>query len=267
MKKSIAILALCLMTAATAYGTSLGTAYIKYYDRGVSDTAYVTLNGTTKHVYTGLYTFRMINNASKPATGEGLTLWDQIGGNIVDNDERWFRANCFDINEEANSGYLRYDVRQLADTPVGGPNTPMGASKAHDLQELFYRHYNPLGNATHQEAFAAAVWEVIFEAGSRYSGTATPNANPYAFGSGQLKVSGLNNLTLASSFLADITGALDAPTLSGLRALTREGAQDYGLPILGVDQPPVPEPVTFVSCGLAIAALGRYVRRRIPVTA
>lgn len=32
-----------------------------------------------------------------------------------------------------------------------------------------------------------------------------------------------------------------------------------------VGQPPIPEPVTFLTCGLAIAGLGRYVRRRMAV--
>jgi hypothetical protein len=81
---------------------------------------------------------------------------------------------CMDLSEYLGSGSLNYDVLMLEDGPrpttfLGGP---MGQRKAAFLAELWGRFYNPVwaagGTYTSQqksdaEAFAAAVWEIVYE--------------------------------------------------------------------------------------------------------
>ena len=163
---------------------------------------------------------------------------------------------CMDLSEEIVSGSATYDVIMPQDGPR--PTTflgsTMGAAKAAYLSELWGRYYDPawavVGSYTAQqnsnaEAFAAAVWEIVYEdlPTSPAGWDVTTNGSG---GDGGFKAENLDYLT-ANNWLHSLDGT---GQMAQLRSLSYVGSQDMLVAVPGV----IPEPTTvaFISFGFLL---------------
>jgi hypothetical protein len=204
------------------------------------------LNGVD--VYAGIYMFN-----KTAGTGQGQNLANGYIGGL-----------CMDLSEEVLSGSHTYDVIMPQDGPI--PTTflgsSMGAVKADYLDELWSKHYDPAwataGNHTEQqnsnaEAFAAAVWEIIYE-----DLPSTPAGwdvtKDGSSGNKGFKAENLDFAT-ANSWLHSLTGT---EVTANLMSLSYVGSQDMlvSMPTL------IPEPATVALLALGFIAIGKRNFRR-----
>jgi hypothetical protein len=209
------------------------------------------------NVYTGQYQFAF--DAAGSSTLAGLVLTHPFG------------AFCIDVTQYANSGWSIYSLVDLEDAPLTSAAGHMSPQKADDVRELFGRilssAWNPGhpgqggyqgGGAKAAEAFAAALWEVVFE---------KPGL-PYDLGSGYFIMNGmdwgadavaqgwLDRLTHDPAWRDQQVLALVSPDLQdfALSAPGFSGQDDHN----GV----VPEPLTLLAVGAALAEIAGYARKR-----
>jgi len=219
--------------AVTANASPVGTVDIAYSGLNAVDTMTVWGGGHDgENIYAGEYT---VNKTG--GTGQG-NLW--ANGNIG--------IFCIDLPEWASSNTLSYDVVKLDEGPVTNPlfGGPMGEQKADFLSELWGRFYNSSwgdGSYTAQdkndaEAFAADVWEIVFEDLPSVSGNAWDVTKDGTAGNLGFRAENLD-WSKANSWLSQLDGT--GPK-ADLRAFTNAGAQDYLVQ--------VPEPATLVLFGL-----------------
>ena len=265
MRVLICITALVLvaaLAAGTAYADSWGQAYIKQiaygyvgfssvradftyddgggvpgYDGAPSSTyAHWDENYWSDNVYTGQYGFDL--DPAKSSWIANKLLKDP------------FYAYCTDLVQNPGD-WSYYDLRPLEEAPIGGGVGPMGTTKANALRELFgtVKPGILIGNANH-EAFAACVWEIVYEK----PGVA------YNLASGWLQVGALTSGSLAQGWLNGITWNTSEYD-NGVFAITSPGKQDFALtnPDLGGY---IPEPVTMAGLMLGIGSIAGYARRR-----
>ncbi|MBM4019514.1 MAG: hypothetical protein FJ288_14530 [Planctomycetes bacterium] len=143
----------------------------------------------------------------------------------------------------------------------------MTAAKADALRELFGRFYGSVNSLVTDEAFAACIWEIVFE---------DKAANGWDLEAGRLKMNGLdsngsgNAHDIAELWLGQLTG--DAGWFDyNVFALTNASYQDYALARKGFaptppppeQQVPIPEPLTAGSLILGVAGLARYFLGRV----
>jgi len=162
---------------------------------------------------------------------------------------------CMDLSEYLTPGSLTYDVLKVQDGPrptvfLGGS---MGQAKADYLAELWGRFYNPAwaagGSYTSQqkgeaEAFAASVWEIIYEdlptSSAGWDITRDGTGGNRGFKAANLDYQKANN------WLHALNGT---GPMADLRSLSYLGSQDF---LVAVQDPGViPEPAT-----LAFVAFG-----------
>jgi hypothetical protein len=191
------------------------------------------------NVYAGVYMFN-----KTAGTGEGQLLDNGPVGGF-----------CIDLSENLASGSRIYDVLMPQDAPrpttfLGGP---MGLQKAAYLSELFGRFYNTawdtVGSHTSvenskAEAFAAAVWEIIYE-NLPASSAGWDVTTDSTVGNKGFKAANLDYQT-ANTWLHALNGT---GPMTQLRALSYCGAQDFIVPI--------PEPATVGIFALGILGLIR----------
>jgi hypothetical protein len=241
IKKCIFALVLRALIVLEVSATPIyGTVTMSNTGYGAKDTMTIRGGGRSgRNVYAGVFLFN-----KTAGTGDGGLLDNGVIGGF-----------CMNIVENIGSGSLNYDVLMLEDGPrpttfLGGP---MGQQKAAFLAELWGRFYNPVwaagGTYTSQqksdaEAFAAAVWEIVYEdlpaLSSGWDVTIDGTGGSRGFRAENLDYQTTNNWLHA----LDGTGSM-----AQLRSLSRIGSQDFIVKI--------PEPATIGILSLGILGLVR----------
>jgi len=162
---------------------------------------------------------------------------------------------CVELNEAAPTETLRYAVGMPDDMVVSYTGETLGTTKSTYLRELWARYYDPswsLSGASSEvnrsaAAFAAAVWEIVYEnapgSGPKWDVTADGTA-----GLGGFLALNIDAAT-ANKWLQNLTGC--GPK-ADLRVFVNDGGQNYLVA--------VPEPATLVLLGLG--GLCSILRRR-----
>jgi hypothetical protein len=163
---------------------------------------------------------------------------------------------CIELNEAAPTETLRYAVGMPDDMVVSYTGGTLGTTKSNYLRELWARYYDPTwsrsgaGTQYNNEAaaFAAAVWEIVYEdvpsSSARWDVTADGTS-----GLGGFLALNVDSAT-ANRWLQSLDGC--GPK-ADLQVFTNAGAQNYLVA--------VPEPATLALLGLGGLAL---IRRRRP---
>jgi hypothetical protein len=229
--------------------------YLKYSNpgaAGVSHPVYSPSSGSGANpgnVYTGAYMFEVDDSQPRTGLGADLPVGEQFG------------AFCIDITQYASGDYQAYEIRPLAEgplTPLNG-GMAMEADKAALLENLWFDHFQdawvsggPYTTAQKQaaEAFAACVWEIVFETDATLDIT-----------DGKMKIYNVDDASLANSWLLGLD-----PVSGGrqtLYALTSGSYQDYMVLIPGGDDlGVVPEPLTATGLLFGVGSVVSYLRRR-----
>jgi hypothetical protein len=190
----------------------------------------------------------------------GVLMFDKTAGTDQGEwlDNGYIGGFCMDLSEYVAQGSFTYDVLAVEDgpRPLSFLGEAMGQQKADSIAELWGRFYDPAWSAggayTYQqnkdaEAFAAAIWEIIYE-DLPSSSAGWDVTSDGTFGSGGFKATNLN-YSLANSWLAALDGT---GPMADLRALSAVGAQDF------IVQIPEPATVAFLAFGLAMLAGGKF---------
>ncbi|MFA5293050.1 MAG: hypothetical protein WC496_08465 [Phycisphaerae bacterium] len=234
------VLIITLLLCAVCVATPIyGTVTMSQSGYGAKDTMTIWGGGWNGlNVSAGVFLFN-----KTAGTGEGQYI-----------DNGLFSGFCMDLSEYTAPGTLTYDVLKVQDGPrptafLGGS---MGQAKADYLAELWGRFYNPAwaatGSYTSQQkneagAFAAAVWEIIYE------DLPTSSAGWDVTSDGTGGSRGFKATNLDSQKANDWLHALDGTgPMADLRSLSYLGAQDF---LVAVDTGAIPEPAT-----LAFVAFG-----------
>jgi hypothetical protein len=242
---AVCLIIVCLISAECIATPIYGTVTMSSSGFGAEGTMTIWGGGWNgANVYAGVYMFN-----KTAGTGQGQSLANGYIGGF-----------CMDLSEEIVSGSATYDVIMPQDGPrpttfLGGT---MGSAKAAYLSELFGRYYDPtwsvVGSYTAQqnsnaEAFAAAVWEIIYEdlPTSPAGWDVTTDGTP---GDGGFKAANLDYVT-ANNWLHSLNGT---GQMADLRSLSYIGSQDMLVAMPGV----VPEPATVIllTIGGMIVSLG-----------
>jgi hypothetical protein len=234
--------AFLILPSMVANATPLGTVDVYRSNHGANEIADVYGGGFSgESVYTGVY---MLNKSS--GTGAG-TLWDN--GPIA--------AFCIELDEPAPDSVTNYDVVGVSDAYNGLLNESLGVDKANYLSELWGRYYDPswagngpftLSQNSSAAAFAAAVWEIVYETlpSSPFGWNVTADSSPGIPGFAIDSV----DYSVANAWLASLNGAGPKAELA---VFTNEGKQNYLVA--------VPEPTTMLLLGLG-GALGAMRRKK-----
>jgi hypothetical protein len=153
---------------------------------------------------------------------------------------------CIELQETAPTSTYTYQVMMPEDAFNSITGTTMGTTKANYLRELWAKYYDTswaasgphtLQQNSAAEAFAAAVWEIVYE-----DLPATPLGWDVqidgTLGAGGFRAEDLD-ATTANTWLHNLTGS--GPK-ADLRAFVNQGQQDYLVA--------VPEPATVMLLGL-----------------
>jgi hypothetical protein len=231
--KTVTILcaAIVLFLPGLTKASPVGTVDIAHDGYGASDGITIWGGGHYgSNVYSGVY---MLDKTAD--TGQG-DIWPdgQISG------------FCMELHQWASSSTLKYDVVELDEVNNSFMGGLIGTEKADYIAELWGRFYNPEwadgGPYTSEEriqaeAFAAAIWEIIYED----LPTSVLNWDVTADGSYGFHGFYAQNVdsALANSWLHALDGT--GPKAE-LMAFVNEGKQDYIVQ--------VPEPATVCLLGL-----------------
>jgi hypothetical protein len=161
---------------------------------------------------------------------------------------------CVELNEAAPTETLRYAVGMPDDMIVSYTGETLGTTKSNYLRELWARYYNPAwaqgGTGTHYDseaaAFAAAVWEIVYEDVPGSSGRYDVTTN------GTSGLGGFLALNVDADTVNRWLQSLDGSgPKADLRVFTNCGAQNFLVA--------VPEPATVALLGFGGLTL---IRRR-----
>ncbi len=239
----IFLTAVSLILPCTAEACLLGTVDIEHNGYGASDVMRVWGGGLDGvYVYGGVY---MLDKSY--GTDQG-NLWPN--GELIG-------SFCIELDEQAPSDTFKYGVVMPQDAYNNFLDGYLGTTKTNYLRELWGRFYDPKwsynGPYTSQqryeaEAFAAAVWEIVYEdlPSSPLLWDVTIDGTPCSHGFRAENV----DAALANSWLHALTGC--GPK-ADLRAFVFDGKQDYLVQ--------VPEPATLALLG--ISGVFSLLRRKI----
>ena len=245
MKRATAITIVLILAMA---GSALAnTAYIKYdspgryygvagfwvdfNDNGTWDEVY------NNNVYTGEYKFQF-DPTSQSSSPEAKLLLDNT-----------FYAYCIDVDQNAPTQWAVYTLEALENAPINSWGTVMDTPRANRIRELFGRFFTGVDTREEGEAFAACLWEIVFEKRSAYD-----------LDAGTLIMNGLdwNAEAVAMGWLGQLNGDTNYFDTK-VFALTNDTFQDFALTSPGWH---TPEPVTMVGLVLGAVGLVRYIRKR-----
>ena len=270
----LASAALCLLLAGSASATSTGWITMSFYNVSPGEGVSYVAPGKSGSTTAGVYNQKVYLNKGwgDLLDSDGNGIPDQEASELIASlgtadggtgTTRWAYAStfCADIKQYASGSFLRYDIYEPEDAPIGGGNTAMGDAKAADLRRLFY-NYSAYGLGTlpyildtttyganqTSAAFQASVWEIIYE------------TSAYDVKNNAFKISSTETWTGLSNYWLTHLGTAD-PCL-GLRVLVNGDQQDFAIIVPGVGRDPIPEPVTMAGFMLGIGGLGGYIRRR-----
>ena len=277
----VAAVGVCLLLSGPAFATSdsLGEVRMTFTKVGPGGNVTIVDHGTSHYTVAGVYNHTLVlhdltdaNEIVKfPTPLEYLRGTYGIVGGGLEGEQVYATAGwpnnknlatfCADIKQTIGYGQTcTYDVYLPQDAPIGGTNNPngMGAAKADDLRLLFSLMPSSL-DAKKATAFQAAVWEIINEdAGTAYALTGTTKGNLYT-----TAPAGTDTwVTTANGWLTTVWSYTDPVPDIGLRVLVNPITQDFALVVPGLGSNPIPEPLTLLAFGSAIAGLAGYIRRR-----
>jgi len=250
-KRTTAITAVLILAITGSAWAS--TAYIKYASPGKNCGVagfWVDFdnNGTwdeqyNNNVYTGEYKFRFDPDSAYSSPETKLLMTDP------------FYAYCIDVDQHAPTQWSVYTLEALENAPINDWGTVMDATQANRIRELFGRFYASVNTREKGEAFAACLWEIIFE----QTGT-------YDLADGTLVMNGLDwdAEAVATGWLGQLNGDTNYFDMN-VFALTNDTFQDFALTSGGTSTPPpphAPEPVTLAGLFLGVGSLIGYLRRR-----
>lgn len=146
-----------------------------------------------------------------------------------------FTAFCIDINQSISNGstYTNFNTAALQDAPI--PTSPMGASKADKIAQLWFNERSILSSADSYAAFQVAIWEIVNDTGLSLTG------GTFRAASGTVR-------TLAQGYLNKIDGTGGRTALYAISSPTK---QDFVVPTI-----PAPG-----AAGLGLLGLGMAARR------
>jgi hypothetical protein len=222
-------------------------------------TANATTYGTLQATWNGVDSGTLAYNVVSPHNGGGILVgrYSLIG--TAQNTTAGVSANltgllpiyCIDTYEWALSGSISYTVADLADGPMGHGAPAMGPTKAAYLKDLLFHYFTVANDASKKAAFAAAVWEIVYE------------TSAWDVSNGVMSV-GLTatEKNLANGWLSTLESDFDHGNTA--YALLKDGGQDYAIALGGgLDEPPpIPEPLTLLAVFGGVAGVGGYIRRR-----
>ncbi|MCK5001083.1 MAG: PEP-CTERM sorting domain-containing protein [Anaerohalosphaera sp.] len=223
---------LLLVFASAANAGIIGSIDIGNVSNDLSDQATITGAGYLAFpVYTGVYTFNNLSNAS----GAGVGVPDF--------------GFCIELPQGTGINLpITYDVRDLQDAPLP-PNygTPMGMPKADLIRELWDKYFDPawvtgastVAEKQMAEAFGVAIWEIVYETDATLDVTTGPG----------FSATGVEQAILANQWLDDVVA--NNLTKADVIALSNIDHQDFVT---------VPEPMTMAL--LALGGLGIFRRKR-----
>jgi len=237
-----AAVSLVLPCVAKAY--LLGTVNIVHEGYGASDV--ITVWGGDHdgdNVYGGVY---MLDKTG--GTGQGNIWPDGLLGSF-----------CMELHERSPDSTLKYGVFMPEDAYNSFRGSTIGTTKADYLRELWGRFFDPLWVSgpydskqnSNAEAFAAAIWEIIYEdlPISPLGWDVAVDGTPYELG---FRAENVDVIT-ANKWLHALDGT---GPMADLRAFVYEGKQDFLVE--------VPEPATIALLGIG-GALSLLRRRKTSI--
>ncbi len=201
-----------------------------------------------KAVYVGRYN----STIKDPVGADAEAIFDELGASY--SDELSLKTWCMDVYKNANTNWNEYNLVTPATAPDG---YAMGTAKADDLNRLFTRFIDTVdGDSTNADlaaAFQAAVWEIVNETDYNYDVT-----------DGGFSLSGYSTSNWASQANDWLDNLGNHDVDGGLKVFSNADNQDFVYYIPPSETPPgtVPEPLTMLAVGSAVAGLGGYIRRR-----
>jgi len=252
MISMLAIAAAGQMAWATS---SVDAKYLGVNSAGRS-TAKIVYPGGNSHVYVGESRFRVSGYDLPDPLLEWKYASEQTDGSLIVR-----HAYCIDVFEQIHTNHSHtWDLGDLTTAPNG-----------HEMSELQALQLTYLYNTVLPDPegvswdynnawqFQLAVWEIA---------TGTPDYNLQS-ASGAFYVTN-RSASLAQSWLDDLAANYDEVSdfdgmdMDTVLAMVNDGTQDFMVGFERPDLPPnhVPEPMTMLSAGFGLAAVGRYIRRR-----
>jgi hypothetical protein len=231
------VLTVIALTCGSAWATPLGTVTARYDSYFTDGTMTVWGGGRSNlRIQGGLY---WIDNDASAATGLGTELSDGL-----------IPVFCIDLQQGIRGGLQTYDVVRTQDAADPGTYIPggpaMGAVRADYLSELWGRYFGTaVSSEAAAEAFAASVWEILYEELPSKSTDWDVTIGP------GFRATGLNS-SLANAWLHSLGD--DFAPRADLGALSHPLSQDF---ITEFPVSVVPEPLTCSLVGLGAFALLR----------
>ncbi len=198
------------------------------------------------HVYAGESTFQLL---SVSPDGSAMDF-------ALDHLENPIRhAYCVDVFEQIHANTTHtWDIVPLPEAPLAAA---MGQHRALQLMWLYTNALpDPTANYSAAWQLQLAIWEVATETGDVLDLSDGGFYTTASAGTAQTWLDTLNTLSQED---------LEEMTLNYSVGLVNNGAQDFVVSFDIPNPPPppsVPEPMTMMTAGLALAGIGRYVRKR-----
>jgi hypothetical protein len=215
-----------------ARAAPLGSVKIAFDGHGAYDVIDIWGGGhSSAGIYSGVYTLE-----KDGGMGEG-TIWP----------DGQLDAFCIELHQYVSTSQYKYDVVMTENVYNSYLDETVGADKASYISELWGRFFKPSwqgdGPFTSQQnsdaaAFAAAIWEIIYEDFPTSSSDAWDVTIDGTAGLGGFKATGVDSTT-ANAWLAALDGT---GPMADLRAFVNCCKQDYIIE--------VPEPATIAMLGL-----------------
>jgi hypothetical protein len=244
MKKAAFVASVICMTLVTR-GLAAVTGYVDLSPPTAITDGTISIAGVrTVTGYGGVYTWSTSN-----ASGEGAMVPGY--------------GFCIDLSQNAAGTTTTYEVRPLEEAPrpwqsEGGPlYNPMGTAKADYIRKLWGSYFDKnwladqtLTHRQEAEAFAACIWEIVYETGDPSSGWDVSSGANFRVTDGMTTA----QVNLANGWLWSLDNPSGIVVASGLRGLTNPDVQDY------VTQ--IPSPGAILLGGIGVGLVGWLHRRR-----